>query len=67
MAFRSEIIFHIPSPVNNNPNIMLRAIPPKPSEERLPSKIIIISPIIIIPPLTISNMDIVFEGTFLLQ
>ena len=45
---------------------MLRAIPPKPSEERLPSKIIIISPIIIIPPLTISNMDIVFEGTFLL-
>ena len=35
-------------------------------EEKLASRLIIISHMIIIPPLTKSSMDIVFEGTFLL-
>jgi hypothetical protein len=38
-TFRSEIIFQIPSPINNNPSIIVkpivRPIPPISSEERL--------------------------------
>jgi len=66
MSFRSRIIFQIPSPINNNPSITLRSIPPISSEERFGRRTVIIMPVTIIPPLTKSNIDIVFERTFLL-
>jgi hypothetical protein len=65
-TFRSEIVFQIPSPINNNPSIALRPVPPISSEEKFAPRTVIIMPVIIIPPLIKSNMDIAFEGTFLL-
>ena len=69
MTFRSEIIFQIPSPINNNPSNtvkpIVRPMPPISSDERLAWKMVTIMPTIISPPLVKSNIGIGFADTFL--
>src|SRR5918995_963266 len=69
-AFLSRIAFHAPSPISTSPSTTVmptvRCIPPICSEDEVAWIIVTRIPAIINPPLTKSNMDTVFEGTFLL-
>src|SRR5918995_4505110 len=69
-ALLSRIAFHAPSPISTSPSTTVkptvRCIPPICSEDEVAWIIVIRIPTIINPPLTKSNMDTVFESTFLL-